>query len=61
MEKLYRLEFKEKTQHLRLDNYTHEENTNGYVTILNHISDNEFYILESYISAQGKKNTLQII
>jgi hypothetical protein len=46
---------------LRLDNYTHEENTNGYVTILNHISDNEFYILESYISAQGKKNTLQII
>jgi hypothetical protein len=55
MEKLYRLEFKETSQHLRLDNYTHVENTNGYVTILDHISDNEFHILESYISSQGKK------
>ena len=55
MERLYRLEFKEKTQHFHLDNYTHEENTNGYVTIVNSISDNEFYILESYISSQGKK------
>jgi hypothetical protein len=54
MEKLYRLEFNEKSQHLRLDNYTHEENTHGWKTVCNSISDNEFHILESYISSQGK-------
>jgi len=55
MEKLYRLEFNETTQQFHLDNYTKDENTHGWKTVCNSISDNEFHILESYISSQGKK------
>ena len=29
----YRLEYKSETGHFHLDNYSHEENTNGYITI----------------------------
>lgn len=49
MEKTFRLEFKESTQQLRLDNGTHEPNTNGWVTIVEHISDKEFKLLKSVL------------
>jgi hypothetical protein len=50
MDRTYRLEFNEKQQHFHLDNFTHEEGTHGWVTILARCTDNEFKILESFVN-----------
>lgn len=50
MKRTYRLEFSVSQQHFHLDNYTHEENTHGWITILDNCSDMEFHIFESYIN-----------
>jgi hypothetical protein len=62
MEKLYRLEFNEKQQHFHLNNYTHEENTNGWFTVCKHCSDFEFKLFSSFIySKKENKLTKEII
>jgi hypothetical protein len=53
MERTYRLEFNEKQQHFRLDNYSQPENTFGYVTIFEHCSDFEWKVLKLYIQSKG--------
>lgn len=50
METTYRLEFNERQQHFHLDNYTHEADTHGWVTITEHCSDMEFHIFEAYVN-----------
>jgi hypothetical protein len=49
MEKRFRLEFNEKKQFFRLDNYTHEPNTNGWITVLDSITDKEYKLFKSVI------------
>tara|TARA_R110002051_G_C8412427_1_gene450378 strand:+ start:150 stop:428 length:279 start_codon:yes stop_codon:yes gene_type:complete len=48
--KNYRLEFSEQQQWLRLDNYTHKENTDGFLTIKEECSDLEFKIFEAFLT-----------
>jgi hypothetical protein len=55
MERTFRLEFNEKKQKFHLDNYTHEENTNGFVTIIESCTDLEYRIFESYINKVKKR------
>ena len=55
METTYRLEFNEKQQRFHLDNFTHTENTNGWVTIFDHCTDLEFRIYESYVNRIKKE------
>jgi hypothetical protein len=50
MEITYRLEFNEKQQHFHLDNYTHEQNTNGWFTITENCTDFEFKIFKAYVN-----------
>lgn len=38
--KFYRLEFNEKQQNFHLDNFTHNPNTFGWVTICDRVEDN---------------------
>ncbi len=47
---IYRLEFNEDQQAFHLDNFTHAENENGWVTIFNFCTDLEFKIYESYVN-----------
>ena len=54
MEKNYRLEFNQEQQHFRLDNYTHEEYTNGWITVFEFCTDLEFKFLKSYIEVHAK-------
>jgi hypothetical protein len=54
MERTYRLEFNEKKQKFHLDNYTHVENTHEWVTIIEHCTDLEFRVFESYANRIGK-------
>ncbi len=49
IEKKYRLEYKEKTGQFHLDNYTHEENTNGWVTIIDSVTDKEARLFFDFI------------
>lgn len=59
METTYRLEFSEKQQLFHLDNRTHKENTNGWITICEHCTDSEFEIFQAYLeikSAEVKTN-----
>ncbi len=55
MEQTYRLEFNEKQQHFHLDNYTHEPNTFGWVTLTEHCTDKEFKIFEAFINRNKSK------
>ena len=55
MDKKYRLEFNEKTQQFHHDNYSHEENTHGWQTIINHCNDYDFRVFESFINRGNKK------
>lgn len=56
-ERKYRLEFNDKRKIFHLDNYTHEENTCGWVTICD-ITDSEFKIVSSYFEFfDDKKKT----
>jgi hypothetical protein len=48
--KNYRLEFSEKQQWLRLDNYSHQENTDGFITIMERCTDIEFKIFEAFLT-----------
>ena len=53
MEKLFRLEFNEKQQafHHHYPHQTHvKENSYGWKTIIENCSDDEFHILEAYLS-----------
>lgn len=45
----YRLEYKEETGHFHLDNYTHEENTYGWITIIKSITDEEANLFFDFI------------
>ena len=45
----YRLEYKSETGHFHLDNYSHEENTNGYITIKKSITDEESKLFFDFI------------
>jgi hypothetical protein len=49
MSETYRLEFNEKQQMFHLDNYSHEENSFGWITITEHCTDLEFEIFEAYL------------
>lgn len=49
-DKIWRLEFSEKQQWLRLDNGSHPENTNGFTTIYSQCTDLDYKILEAYIN-----------
>ena len=49
MERTYRLEFNEKQQAFHLDNYSHQENTFGWITVFDHCTDVEFKIFECYL------------
>ncbi len=53
---LYRLEFNEKEQVFRFDNYSHEADTFGYATISEYCSEMEFQVLVSYLDIKGKEN-----
>lgn len=55
MEKIYRLEFNEKQQKFHHDNYTHEENTNGWFTILESATNIECMFFEAYVNSFEKK------
>ena len=48
--KTYRLEFNESSKNFHLDNYTHQENTHGWCTIMESCTDLEFFIFESYVN-----------
>lgn len=62
MEQTYRLEFNFNQQGFHLDRGSHEENTHGWVTIIEHCTDQEFKILEAYIARKKKeKLTVQYI
>ena len=50
MEVTYRLEFNEEQQGFRLARFEQEEETHGWVTILEHCTDNEFEIFESFVN-----------
>lgn len=51
----YRLEFNEEQQQYHLDNYTHEENTHGWFTIIEHCSNEEFIIYDCYVKSKNQK------
>jgi hypothetical protein len=55
MERTYRLEFSENQQKFHLDNYTHIQNSNGYITIFDCCTDNEFKAFESFVNRIYKK------
>ncbi|MDT8413596.1 MAG: hypothetical protein RQ875_14110 [Vicingaceae bacterium] len=46
----YRLEFSEEQQWLRLDNYTNEANTYGFITIMEKCTDMECHIFEAFLT-----------
>jgi len=50
MEITYRLEFNEKQQLFHLDNFTHEEGTHGWFTILKHCTVDEFVVYEAFVN-----------
>lgn len=54
-EKLFRLEFKEEKQQFHLDNYTHEENTNGWYTIAEYCSDWEFKVFKEFLKTKRQE------
>jgi hypothetical protein len=54
MENTFRLEFNEKQQHFHLDNFTHEENTHGWITVYKNCTTLEFKIFESYVNRVPK-------
>lgn len=49
MERTYRLEFNEKQQKFHLDNGSHEPDSNGWFTVFDHCSDNEFKAFKNYL------------
>ena len=55
-EYVFRLEFKESKQHFHMDNYTHEENTYGWETIMDECSDYQFHIIESFVNRVPNNN-----
>lgn len=57
METTYRLEFNEDQQQFHLCNYTHDENSFGWVTIIEHCTDLEFRIFESYVNRIVQEKT----
>lgn len=46
----YRLEYKETKKQFHLDNYSHEENTFGWKTVLESVTDLEFKIIKIYLN-----------
>lgn len=55
-EMLYRLEFNENEQRFHLDySKVNEENTNGWKTISENVTDLEWRVFESFIHRKGKK------
>jgi hypothetical protein len=58
-ERKYRLEWEESTQQWHLDNYTHQENTNGWQTITDEITDTEFEKFENFIKFKTIKKPIK--
>jgi hypothetical protein len=57
---LFRLEFNEEKQKFHLDRGTYEENTNGWMTISESITNTEFQIFESFYNSLGsEKRTVE--
>jgi hypothetical protein len=55
MERTYRLEFNETQQMFHLDNFTHEENTHGWITVFEHCTDSEFKFYEAFVNRKLMK------
>ena len=62
MDKMYRLEFNEKQQ-LHLDNYSHEEQTHGWITVYKYCTDVEFWVFRSFLEANitGRKTNKNVL
>lgn len=54
-QRTYRLEFSEAQQHFHLDNYSHIENTHGWVTIVEKCTDDEFKMIEAYVNRTSRE------
>ena len=63
MSNVYRLEFNEKQQQLHLDNYTHEEQTHGWITVYKCCTDLEFWVFRSFLEANitGRKTNQNVL
>lgn len=53
--KHYRLEFSEDKQWLRLDNYSHTPNIDGFITIMEKCTDTEYHIFEAFLTRSDGK------
>ena len=51
----YRLEFSEDQQWLRMDNYSHPANTNGFITVKEKCTDTECHIFEAFLTRSNGK------
>ena len=61
-EKLFTLEFNEKSQNFHHNNGTHPENTNGWITVFLYCSNEEAYFFEALLASKGKiKLTNEIV
>jgi hypothetical protein len=54
----FRLEFNEKHKYFHHDNYSHDENTNGWTTICKKCTDIEFKIFKAYLDTLDLKKEL---
>jgi hypothetical protein len=63
MELIYRLEFNNEQQKFHLDtNNTHDPNSHGWVTVVDHCTNTEFRILEAYANRiPGQKITAEYL
>ena len=55
MENTYRLEFNEQQQEFHLDDFTHEENTNGWFTIYGDCTEVQFKIYDTFVKSKKRK------
>lgn len=53
----FRLEFNEEQQKFHCDNYTHEENTKGWFTVMSECTDIEYLMFDSFLNIK-KQNKL---
>lgn len=64
MEQLFSLEFNEKQQmfHHRYPHQKHQPNTNGWYTITDFCSDDEWHIFEAFVNREKKRElTLEYV
>ncbi|UII21582.1 hypothetical protein [Fulvivirga ligni] len=51
----YRLEFSEEQQWLRMDNYSHDANTKGFITLKERCTDTEYKIFQAFLTRRDGK------